>query len=314
MNRPGLQLLLRYACIAGVRKGIGSFIWIAKIVLPISLAIALVQWLGWLSKIDFILNPLMNVLHLPPQAALPLVTGMVTNIYAVIALITVLPFSAEQATLIAVFSLIAHNLLGEGLIQHKSGVSFPKAIMIRIGLAALTTYLVSLFFKNTSASIGASSLLTTSAPLLEYLQGWALSSLYLVLKILGLIILIMVVLEFSRSMGWVDRSINFVRPLTRVLGLSDRTAIMWAAANIFGLLYGGAVIVEEAKKGTFSSDELARLHISIGTNHSMIEDPLLFVLIGLNAFWLWIPRLLMAIIAVQVYTGVTRLRNRLSRA
>jgi hypothetical protein len=308
-----LQTQLKAAVAAGAKKGIGSFIWISKIVLPISLAIALVQWLGWLSRIDFILNPLMSFIHLPPQAALLLVTGMFTNIYAVIALLTILPFSIEQATLIAVFSLIAHNLLGEGVIQHKSGVNFFKSVILRIILATITTYLVSLFFHNTSQSITATSNLAASIPLLQYLENWALSTLFLVLKILGLIVFIMIVLEFSRSRGWIDRSIGFFRPMVKILGLSDRTAVMWVAANVFGLLYGGAVIVEEARKGSFTNDELMRLHISIGTNHSMIEDPLLFVLIGVNALWLWLPRFIMAIVAVQVYIGLTRLKNRLAQ-
>jgi hypothetical protein len=76
--------------------------------------------------------------------------------------------------------------------------------------------------------------------------------------------------------------------------------MLWLTAVVFGLAYGGAVIVEEAKNGDLSPEELEILHLSIGINHSMIEDPLLFMALGLSAFWLWVPRLIMAILAVHV--------------
>jgi hypothetical protein len=41
----------------------------------------------------------------------------------------------------------------------------------------------------------------------------------------------------------------------------------------------------------------------------MIEDPALFAVLGVNIFWLWLPRLIMAIIAVQVYRGIRYLRK-----
>jgi len=69
---------------------------------------------------------------------------------------------------------------------------------------------------------------------------------------------------------------------------------------MFGLAYGGAVIVEEAKRGNLTDEELERLQLSIGINHSMIEDPALFLPFGIGMFWLWVPRLVMAIVAVRL--------------
>jgi spore maturation protein SpmB len=295
--------------LAGLRKGLRSFFWICRIVLPVSLGISLIQWLGWLDQIDFLLNPLMGLMNLPSEAALPIITGMFINIYAAIALIAVIPFSTEQATLIAIFSLIAHNLIAEGIIQHKSGLNFILTTMIRVVLASLTVRLVSLFLGDTSQSILASSNFISEIPFTGFLKNWTLSTLYLLLKILGLILFIMVFLEISRSLGWLDRAIRALKPLVRIMGISENTAVMWLTANIFGLLYGGAVILEEARKGTLKPDELKRLHISIGINHSIIEDPILFILLGLNAFWLWVPRLIVAILAVQLYNAIRKIRQ-----
>jgi hypothetical protein len=299
--------------LAGLRKGLRSFLWICRIILPVSLAMALVQWLGWLDRIDFLLNPLMSLLNLPSEAALPVLSGMFINIYAAIALIAVIPFSPEQATLIAIFSLIAHNLIAEGIIQHKSGLNFFMAFLVRVLLASLTVRLVSLVMGDAGQSIPVSQGITAGTDFTGFLQSWTLNMLYLLLKILGLIVFIMVLLEISRSMGWLDRFIRLLKPLSGIMGISHNTAVMWLTANIFGLLYGGAVILEEARKGTLKPDELRRLHISIGINHSIIEDPLLFVLMGLNAFWLWAPRLIMAILVVQVYIAIRKLKPAFSK-
>lgn len=57
----------------------------------------------------------------------------------------------------------------------------------------------------------------------------------------------------------------------KIFGFSHRTALLWVTAVVFGLMLGGAVIIEEAKKGALTKEELERLHISIGTNHSMVN-------------------------------------------
>ncbi len=282
-----------------------------KIILPVSFAVTLLQWTGWLNQLDFLLNPLTSLLNLPPEAALPIITGMLTNLYVVIAMITALPFTIEQMTLIAIFNMIAHGLIMEGIIQHKSGINIAKTTLIRIAAAILTVLVVSRFLGDTSQSVAVPAALVVQAPFLEVLRVWAVDTLGLVLKILGIIMVIMVLLEVAKSLGWVEHLIRWLRPLMKVLGLSERTATMWVPAAVFGLLFSGAVIIEEAKASALLKGELERLHISIGIQHAMLEDPSLFAVLGLNAFWLWVPRFIMAIIAVQTYRGIEYIRNKL---
>lgn len=300
---------LKTGFIAGLKSGWRSFVWMCEIVIPISFLVTLLQWSGWLDKIDFVLNPLMSFLHLPSQAALPIISGMLINIYAVIAVVTVLPFTAAQMTLIAIFTLICHNLIMEGIVQYRSGINVLKATLTRITAAVLTVFVVSQFFGDTSQGIVMSSALPAHTPLLNIMTTWARDTGILLLKIFGIIMFIMILLEISRTLGWIDRVLIVFKPMMRVLGLSGRTAIMFVAGIIFGLLYGGAIIVEEGKKGTLTREEVEYLHVSLGINHAMIEDPALFAVLGVNIFWLWIPRLIMAIIAVQAYRGINYLRK-----
>ncbi len=282
-----------------------------RIVIPLSFLVTVLQWTGWLDYLDFLLNPLMSLINLPPEAALPIIAGMLINIYACIAIITVVPFTAGQMTLIAVFSLIAHNLITEGIIQHRSGINAAKIVIIRIVAAVIAVLIVSQFIGDTGQEVVLPAGLTAQAPFFDVFSGWAAGTLGLIARIFGIIMGLMLILGWLQALGWIEPLLRVFKPLMRVLGLPERTAMMFMAAVLFGVVYGGAVIIEETKKGTFTKEELEYLHISIGINHALVEDPALFTVLGLNAFWMWVPKITMAIVAVQAYRVFLYLKNRL---
>jgi len=301
---------LKSGFIEGIKRGWSGFVWMCKIVIPLSFLVTLLQWTGWLNNLDFLLNPLTSLINLPPEAALPILAGMLINIYACIAIISVVPFSIEQMTLIAIFSLIAHNLITEGIIQHRSGINVAKVVIIRIASAVVAVLIVSQFLGDTGQDVVLPASLTVQSPFFDVVKNWAADTLGLITRIFGIIMGLMIVLGWLQALGWVNPLLRALKPLMRILGLPDRTAMMFMAGVLFGVVYGSAVIVEEAKKGTFKKEELECLHISIGINHAIIEDPALFVVLGLNAFWMWVPKFTMAIVAVQFYRVLLYLWNR----
>ncbi len=281
---------------------------------PASFVVTLVQWGGLLYRAGAFLSPLMTVLHLPGEAALPLISGMIIGNYSTIAILSVVPFSLPQMTLITVFSLIAHNLVVEGIIQHQSGIHVAKITVIRIGGAILTVLAIAQFFSGTTASVNLPADFTAARPFPEVLGVWGVDTSWLLLKILGIIMGIMILLEVLKAMGWINYLIRFFRPVMRVLGLPAQASTLWVAAAVFGLMFGGMVILEEARKEELTPEELERLHISIGINHSMVEDPALFLALGINGFWLWVPKLVVGISAVQLYRLIRHLRRKRGRA
>jgi len=295
---------------AGGKKGWSSFVWMCKIIVPVSFFVALLQWSGWLNQADFLLNPLMGLLNLPAEATLPIIIGMLVGPPAVIAIITVVPFTIGQMTLIAIFTMVAHMLITEGIIQSKSGINIIKITVVRIAVAILTVYIVSQFLGDTSQSIVAPANLMVYIPFIEALKSWIIDLITLSVKIFVIVMIVMTILECLRSLGWIKYLLRFFKPCMRVLGLSDRAVMIWVAAVVFGLIYGGAVILEEAEKGTLTKEELEPLHISIGINHSIVEDTALFVALGVSVFWLVIPRLIMAIVVVQAYNAIKYLKNK----
>ena len=293
--------LLKAGFFSGIHKGWDGFLWMMKILLPISLFTATLEWSGWIRHLDFLVQPVMKLLSLPPMAALPLLIGALSGVYGAIAAMAVLPFTLEQMTLMAIFILICHNVIQESVVQGKSGIHPLQATLFRLIPAIITVILAAQFLDaSVGSSKAAEALAMPEEAFLQMLRNWGTTMLYLALKIFVIMMSLLTTMEILKALGWIEKIVKLLVPLFRVFGLSAKAGIIWITALIFGLAYGAAVIVEEAEKGHLSREELERLHLSIGINHAIIEDPSLFLALGLGAFWLWAPRLIMAILAVHL--------------
>jgi len=296
----------------GVRRGIHGFLWIARILVPVSLGVALLDWTGWLYALDPVFSPVMALINLPPQAALPIISALFSSFYAAVAMMVVIPFTHAQFILMAVFISIAHMVVVEGLIQHKAGINGFAITAIRLLAAGIAVYLASQFLPGTETPVVMPDNLGDRLPLTGVLLAWTMSTLRLMFRILIIIVSVMIVLETLKELGFTDRIATTFRPFMVVLGLSPNVATMWVTGTFFGIIYGSAVIVEECKSGRFTEDELKRLHISLGISHSMVEDPALFLALGIGLQWTVLPRLLAAALAVQLYrlSHAIRMRSR----
>lgn len=288
--------------LAGINKGWSSYVWLLKILIPISFFTVLLDFSGLIRQMDLLLAPLMKLINMPAAAAIPLVVGMLTGIYGGIAAMIVLPFSVNQMTLIAIFLLISHNLVQEGMVQARSGLAPLKATVIRIAASVVTVIAVAQFMDlQTGASAAIAIGPQDQKALWEVLEKWGISTFFLSVKIFLIVMPLMIALCLMKAFDIIPFLVKILKPFLKIMGLDERVGLLWLTAVVFGVAYGAAIIVEEAKEGNFSTEELERLHISIGINHSMVEDPMLFASLGLNIFWLWIPRLLTAIVAVYLF-------------
>ena len=282
-----------------------------QIIIPISFLTSLLSYSGWMDRIDFFLQPVMSLLNLPSMAALPILVGMLTGIYGGIASMVMLPLTSEQMTLIAVFILISHNLVQEGIIQAKSGIHPLKATLFRLIASVIAVIIVARFLRPDTLTVMSEGMARAAdQPLMVMLKNWFIASFYLCIKMFVIIMALMILLGIMKSFNIIHHIVRVISPVLKAMGLNQKVGILWITAAVFGIAYGAVVIVEEAKEGNFDRQELEKLHISIGINHSMVEDPALFLTLGLNPFWLWVPRLLTAILAVHLFTLWHRIKSR----
>jgi len=296
----------------GLIKGWKGFVWLLKILIPISFATALLVHFGIIYKLDFLLTPVMTWLSLPASAALVLIIGLFTGIYGTVAALSVMPFSIDQMTLMAIFTLIAHNIIQESIVQGNSGMNAVFAAFYRIITAFLVTFICARLMGVTpsAAEIGAvSGLVREAKPFMQMFQSWGWGTLKLAAQIFCIIMPLMVTMELAKRFHIITFITRITSPLLSVMGLSRSTGMLWLTATIFGLAYGAAVMVEETKSNEYKKEDLTRLHLSIGINHSMVEDPALFLPLGLPIFWLWIPRLVAAVMVTWLYSVYSSARR-----
>jgi hypothetical protein len=211
----------------------------------------------------------------------------------------VLPLSVDHMTIITVFVLIAHSLPQEGIIQAKSGINFVKTTAARLIAAVATCLVVAVFLRpNDSGAAAVISSLQEFPSFWPFLQNWLTEVLRLCIKIFAIILGVMITIELMKEFNLIDLLVRLFAPVLKMMGLDRRAGVLWLTGVLFGLSYGGAVIVEQSQELHLSPKEVEKLQLSIGINHSMIEDPLLFLPFGIHPIWLLVPRLAAAILAV----------------
>ncbi|MCP4670853.1 MAG: iron transporter [Desulfobacula sp.] len=297
----------------GLIKGWKGYIWLLKIIIPISFATNLLVHFGIIYKLDFLLAPVMTALSLPASAALVLIIGFFTGIYGTVAALSAMPFCTEHMILIAIFTLISHNMIQESIVQGNSGINPFFAAFFRLFMSLIVTFICARIMGVTPETgnqiISQTDFAQETTTFGIMFKTWSWGTFKLMVQIFCIIMPLMVILELAKVFNIISFITKMITPLLKIMGLNPATGMLWLTASIFGLSYGAAVIVEETQTKKFRQQDLKKLHLSIGINHAMIEDPALFLPFGLPLFWLWIPRLVAAIIATWFYSSLLSLRS-----
>ena len=116
-----------------------------------------------------------------------------------------------------------------------------------------------------------------------------------------LIYLLNILQRILYEFGVMARISKLLRPLLRLFGLPDKTSFLWIVANVIGLSYGSAAMIDEMAHGNISRREVNLLNTHIGISHSNLEDLLLYASIGgvwwviLGARWVLVTLLVWAL-------------------
>lgn len=275
-------------------------IWLLSIMVPVSFAVLLMKMTGILNVLAGFAEPLFSVFGLPGNSALVFVTSCLLNIYSCIAVIETLGLSGRAVTILALMCLISHNLPVETAVQKKTGSHFLKIIFVRLGASFVGAFFLNLMLPADQQHIAASAA-NASLPFagigLE-IKTWLFSILYLCAKVIILVTLLMILQRILEEFGVTQLLSNILKYPLLLLGIPQQAAFLWIVANTLGLAYGAGVIVDHVERGRLSRKNSDILNYHIAVSHSLLEDTLLFVAIGISAWWITIPRVILAGIVV----------------
>lgn len=145
----------------------------------------------------------------------------------------------------------------------------------------------------------------------EFLDG----SLDLLLRVFVIVVPIMVVLElFEGTRPFRALVRGWSRLVGRWLGMREEAAAPTLVGFLFGLAYGGGVIVRDARRHGLSRRQVFRMSVFLSMVHAIAEDSLIFIALGASVFWVVVYRTAWAALVTvalgALATGVVRRRAR----
>ena len=289
---PGRDLLDKFmqslrSALPGTWK---SASWLLKLMIPISLTVALLQHWGVLAWIAGYLNPLFSMLGLPGESAVLFISGAAAGTYAGVAAMMSVHLTLRQATIVGIMILLCHALPMECTVNHKTGSNFWRMGLIRIFMAFVAAVCLNLVLPEMSQPylyIGAAA----ESSLAEVLQTWVVSQLKIAIMVFLIIYVLMVLQSLIQLYSLLDPLSRFLAPLMRFFGLPRKAAYMWLVGNVLGLSYGSAVMLDLEEKGQIMREDANDVNYHLIMNHSMLEDTIVMAVTGISVLWILATRI-----------------------
>jgi len=304
---------LKTCVLSAIPKALKTAWWLIKITVPVTFIVFLLNFTGILHIVSGWLNPFFSLLGLPGESAFVLITSVFANVYSVVAVISTLGMPVREAVILAVMCLISHGFLIETAVLRKTGSSVIRMLLLRLSASLVAGVLLNLILPELPGYVNASVAIEETSFVNSFIN-WGTSMFFLCLKIMILISSLLILQRILEEFGIIRLLSFLLKPLLKVFGLPESTSLSWLVANIVGLAYGSAIMMEQVEEGRLSRADADLVNHHVAVSHSQLEDPLLFLAIGLPMHWLMWPRLLLAIAAVWLRRAELSIRNRHSKS
>lgn len=283
----------------GLMVGLNTTWALGKVIFPVTLIVSILQYTPVLPWVIELITPLMSLLGLSGDAAIPLVIGNFLNLYAAIGAILTLDLTVKEVFIIAVMLSFSHNMLVESSVALKVGVKLWIIVLVRLGLAFISAVVINLVW-NGGSEIAKYGMVPTKS---EEVSGWGAILLEGITKAglgifqLAIIVLpLMVVVQIMKDKQWLAVFSRWMAPITRALGMKENTSTTMAAGLLIGLAYGAGVMIHAVKEDGVSKKDVTLAFIFLVACHAVIEDTLIFIPLGIPVLPLLLIRLGVAIL------------------
>ena len=126
--------------------------WLIKITIPVSFVVFLFDFTGILSFISAFTSPVFLYLGLSGEAALVFITSIFTNIYSVIAIISMLGFPVREGIILATMCLISHGFIIESVFA-KTGSNLWRMLSLRLIMSFVAALLLNLILPQFEGNV-----------------------------------------------------------------------------------------------------------------------------------------------------------------
>lgn len=283
-----------------------------RLMIPVSIIVKLLQMLGFISIIGDALYPIMKYVGLPGEMGLVWATGMITNLFGgIIAFMNIfdsLQLTVAQITIISMMMLVAHTFPIELIIARKSGLRIIPMFLLRFVFAYLFGLILFHFYNLFDLYQEVGTIFWKPEVLQnESLTSWLLSELKNYAIIFCFIFSLMFLLRVLKMLGIIDLIARLLHPFLRFLGLGKEVITIAIVGLTLGIVYGGAMIIDEANNNkTLSKKDIFYALALMGLCHSLIEDTLLMMSLGASFTGVFVFRIILSILVIFILVRLTR--------
>lgn len=311
MSERGAHLSLGQSLTSILRDSTRISLTLFKIMIPVVVAVKILQELGAIAWLARPLAPLMSLVGLPAETGLVWATAMLNNIYSGIIVFAALPLaeplSVAQVTVLSTMILVAHGMPVELRIAQRAGTRLAFQLALRfLGALAFGAVLHAVYSSLGALQEPARMLWQPPAEAEATLAAWALgqarnfSSIFLI--ILGLVAFVRL-LDRLRATEAMNRLLG---PVLRMLGIGPTASTITIVGLTMGLSYGGGLIIDEAQSGRVDKRDVFYAVSLMGLCHSLFEDTLLMMLLGAHTSGILWGRLVLSLAMVALLVRLTR--------
>ena len=281
-----------------------------KLMIPIIIAVKIIEELGGIKYIAMALEPLMQLVGLPASMGLVWATTMLTGIYGgMIIFINITSsmtdqesLTVAQVTVLGSMMLIAHALPIELRIIQKAGVRVLYVFLLRVLGALFLGFILHQFysigdFLNQANEAIWNPVFNTD----DSLMAWVLNQLKTFSQVFVIIAILMTFLKLFKVSGIENLIASALQPLLRIVGLSKSTTSITIIGVLLGIIYGGGLLINEAKSGKVNKKEIFGSLTLLALLHSVIEDTILIMLMGAHISGALVFRVLFALLLTSVF-------------
>jgi hypothetical protein len=291
----------------GFFVGLKTTYTLGKIIFPVTLIVAILQYTPILPWVMKLIEPLMGLIGLSGDAAIPLVLGTFLNLYGAIGAILTLDLTVKEVFIVAVMLSFSHNLLVESGVAVKVGVKLWIVLFVRLGLAFLSAIIINLVW-NGGSEIAKYGLIPAQEEkatgiisiLLEAFQKAGIG----IFQLAIIVIPLMIGIQILKDKKWLEIFSKWMAPITKALGMKENTSTTLAAGLLFGLAYGAGVMIQAVKEDGVSHKDVTTAFIFLVACHAVVEDTLIFLPLGIPILPLLLIRLGVAIVLTLVVSFI----------
>ncbi|WP_298443122.1 hypothetical protein [uncultured Ferrimonas sp.] len=279
-----------------------------RVMIPILILIKIAQECGAIELLAQALSPLMGSIGLPGEMGLVWATTLLTNMYGgmVVLVSADVSLNVAQMTTLFVLSLVAHGLPIEGAIARQAGMSWAAILVSRLGGGLLLAWLTMHYYQFTGSGQETAQLLWQSTPPPADLLEWAQQQIENLALIAVIIFGLLLALRILNLLGIEALLTKLLSPLLQLMGIGKQATSLAMVGITIGLAYGGGLMVQEAKAGRISKQDLFSAVLLLNLLHGVIEDMLLMTVTGGDLVYLFWGRLVFAIVVTALISHSLR--------